>query len=121
MGRGLESSPILGLKVGEELEPRRETEIEVVDGVADNVCAISCHGDGCLAILVSCANGRNGVVGEVDLGWGGRSSMVATGDIFVCGSGRMYYSGIWYCIWYCMGMKAVIAFAIGFSVDVDVG
>jgi hypothetical protein len=117
MGNGLVSSP----RVGEELEPRRETEIEVVGGVADNVCAISCHGEGCLAMLESCCNGLKGVLGEVDLGWGGRSSMVATGDIVLRDSGRMYYSDIWYCIWYSMGVDFVVANVIAFSVDVDVG
>jgi len=89
------------LGVGDD--PRRdETEVE---GVADNVWAISCHGEGCRAMLsASCGNGRKGC-GGVDSR--GRSFVVATGDML------LNYSGIYLLIgydgWYCIG----IAFRFG--------
>jgi len=89
-----------GLVYGVGDDPRRdETDVE---GVADNVCAISCHGEGCRAMLrASCGSGRKGVVGDEDSR--GRSLVVATGDIL---SVWLVWIGIGYCSRYRIGIAS---------------
>lgn len=91
-----------GLVYGVGDDPRRdETDVE---GVADNVCAISCHGEGCRAMLsASCGSGRKGVVGDEDSR--NRSLVMATGDISIC----LVWTRTRCCAGYCIG----IAFGVG--------
>lgn len=91
-----------GLVYGVGDDPRRdETDVE---GVADNVCAISCHGEGCRAMLsASYGSGRKGVVGEEDSR--DRSFVIATGDIV---SIRLVWIGIGYRSRYCIGIASSV-------------
>ena len=82
-------------------EPRRdETEVE---GVADRVWAISCHGEGCRAMFsASCGNGRKGCGGVDSLG---RSFVIATGDMLyslleqsVLSDWVLWLVLYWYCV-----------------------